>query len=155
MRGGNKYGPRPATALHAGFDIQTFLVHRNGHEMTTRQGEHLSRKAVARLFDPDGTSGVEENPSGNLKRLLRAARDHHLFRIAMQRPCGSQIARKRFPESLGAHLIAVVKRLSVRNPAPARHQARPDVEWELIDSNLPDAECSPAPQPWRRRFPTG
>ena len=109
MRGRNKCGSRLATLLDAGGNIQTFLVNRNGHGMTTAQREDISRQAVTGFFHPHTIPRIEENASRNLKRLLRTADDHDLLRFAVQRPRGSQIACDGFAKRLGAHRIAVVE----------------------------------------------
>jgi hypothetical protein len=109
MRGRNKRGSRLAASLDAGGNIQPFLVNRHGHEMAAIQREDISSQAVTWFLYPHTTPGVEENASRNLERLLRTTDDHDLLRFAVQRSRGSQIARDRFPKSLGAHLIPIVR----------------------------------------------
>ncbi len=83
MRGRNKRGSRLATSLDAGGNIQTFLVNRDGYEMTASQCEGISYQAITRIFYPHRTPRVEENASRNLERLLRTADDHDLLRVAV------------------------------------------------------------------------
>src|SRR5580658_3328485 len=109
MRGRNERGSRFATSLDASGNVQTFFVNRNGYEMTPGQCESISCQAVTRIFYPGGASRIEENASRNLERLLRTADDHDLLGVAVQRSRRSQMAGDRFPESLEADQIAVVK----------------------------------------------
>jgi len=147
MRRRNKRSTRFSISLNALGNVQTFLVNRNRHEMTTIHGEDSPRQVVTRFLHPHPAARVGQNSRRKLERLLRTVDDHDLIGFASHRSRGSQIARNRFAEGLQSHLVAVVKRLGVHLPAMTRDQARPHLEWKLIKCHLSHRECSKTQRP--------
>src|SRR6202046_89997 len=147
MRGRNECGSRFATLLDAGGKIQTFLVNRHGHGMTTAQCKDFSRQAVTGLFHPHTITRIEQDPSRNLKRVLRTCDDHDLLGFAVPRPRGFQIAGDGFAKHQGTHWIAVIECTRVYTSATARDQVGPCVDGKLVECHLPYTKCSPTLQP--------
>jgi hypothetical protein len=47
-----------------------------------RRGEHGARARVGRLLDEHGIAGIEQHAHGQIQRLLGAAHDDDLLRVA-------------------------------------------------------------------------
>ncbi len=53
---------RISAQLDAGRNVQSFAIHGNGHQPATGQRQSVAQKYVARLLDPDGGVGIQQDP---------------------------------------------------------------------------------------------
>jgi len=63
--------------------VQTFLVHRNGQQARAGSAQHFARALVARILHGDAIAAFDQYSRDQVQRLLRAADDDDLRRIAI------------------------------------------------------------------------
>jgi hypothetical protein len=103
-----------AALAHAGHNVQPLTVNGNRNQAVARTQKHNSAEPVTRLLHPDGASRVQENPSRDIQRLLRTGHNHHLVRLASERPRRAQVGTHSFAESFAAERIDKAKDIDSR-----------------------------------------
>ena len=78
----NKSRSRVAALRDTGSNVETFFIHGNRYWCTAIQFEDVSRQAITGFLNPDTSSRVEQDSSGNLQRLLGTADDQDLLWVA-------------------------------------------------------------------------
>ena len=126
---------RPSSSTGTGTSSQPFSL------------QDVLREAIAGVLNPDTISRVEQDSSGNLERLLGTVDDQNLFWFAADGSGDFQIVGNRSAETLIARQSTIVSGVGIHGTASTRDQAGPDLMRELIERDLPDAECSPVNDP--------
>ena len=124
---------RPA-ALLPGRDVKPLLVDRHRYDPRLGGAENLDCCAVARVLDPGGGAGIEQQPHGKAQPLLRPRRHDDLFRLAAHPARGGKIIGDRPAQRQLALRVAIVPdqtrtaRQGARGePLPGRDKAGVDL----------------------------
>ena len=109
--------------------------------------EDRAHQRIAGLFDPGLVAGVEENAGDDVEGLLGTGNDHDLSGIAADGAGGAEIGADGFAKGLQAERMQIVGGVDVERAAVAGEEFRPEVEGELIEGGLMDAEGAPSMTP--------
>ena len=140
VRRSDKGSAGGATKLDAGGNVEAFGVDGNGNDAATGSHEDVAGEPVAGFFKPDGVAGIEEDASGKIEGLLRAADDRDLLRIAVDAARGAEINGDNFTQMLQAGGIAVFETAREGIATMASDEVGPDFERKGVESGLTDAE---------------
>ena len=125
----------------------TFFIYGHRYQLTAIEFENVLREAITGFLNPDTSSRVEQDSSGDLERLLGTVDDQDLFWFAAYGSGDFQVVGNRAAETLTARRSAIVSGVGIHGPTATRDQAGPDLMRELIERDLPDAECSQVNDP--------
>ena len=131
----------------ASVDVEAFVIDRNRDGADSGAEQKRADQRIAGLFDPGFVAGIEQDASGDVEGLLRAGDDHDLAGIAADGAGGAQVGAHRVAEDFKAKGMEVVGGVDAQGTAVAGNKLRPDVEGELVEGRLMDAESSPAVTP--------
>ena len=108
MRGRNIGRARFRRALDAGGHHHAVFIDRDRDKVTACSRKDISCQPVTWFFEPNGASRSQQNTRRDLERLLRAGDNHHLVRLALNRPRGAKVSTDSFAKRFRAERIDIV-----------------------------------------------
>ena len=124
--------------LRPGGDVESLRVDRHRYDFGLGGVQDVDCRAVARILDPCGVAGVDQNPRGETEPLLRPRGQHDLLRRAAHPARGGEVVGDRAAQLRFALRVAVTpyqpgaaRKRPRREPFPSRDEACVDlgVPW--------------------------
>src|ERR1700728_122150 len=147
MRGRDEGHTRIGSHTHAGGDVEAIFIDGDGDGAAAGAEQQGANERIAGFFEPRGVAGVEENAGGDVECLLRAGDDHDLEGIAANGASGAQVGADGFAKGLEAERMEVAGGVDAQRAAMAGEQLRPNIEGEVVERRLMNAEGPPALAP--------
>jgi len=91
--------------------------------MAVRSSQNGPLRLISRLLNKYPAPRIQQNPSSNIERLLRARDNHDLTRVALDCSGGSEVGADSTSEPPGAKRVDLMKSVSFRVFAVAGNQA--------------------------------